>query len=108
MAGKFIALPKGVSEESFAAAVAEFRRVLGQDAVLVTAEQLAPYIKTMMPVPMRTIPRPLRSWRRRLSRFSRSWEFAINTKCRFGRSRPAAISDTALPRRQNEARWCST
>ena len=50
MASKFIALPKGVSEKSFAAAIAEFRRIVGQDSVLVTAEQLAPYIKTMMPV----------------------------------------------------------
>lgn len=51
MASKFIALPKSVSEKSFAAAIAEFRRIVGQDSVLVTAEQLAPYIKTMMPVP---------------------------------------------------------
>ena len=51
MASKFIALPKGVSEKTFEAAIAEFRSILGQDSVLVTAEQLAPYIKTMMPVP---------------------------------------------------------
>jgi 4-cresol dehydrogenase (hydroxylating) len=51
MANRFIALPKGVTEESFAAAVAEFERAVGKDAVLVTAEQLAPYIKTMLPVP---------------------------------------------------------
>ncbi len=51
MASKFIALPKGVSEKTFEAAIAEFRSILGQDSVLVTAEQLAPYIKVMMPVP---------------------------------------------------------
>ncbi|MCS6302924.1 MAG: FAD-binding oxidoreductase [Nitrospira sp.] len=51
MASKYIALPKGVSEKSFDAAVKEFRRVLGEAHVLVKAEQLAPYTKTMMPVP---------------------------------------------------------
>jgi 4-cresol dehydrogenase (hydroxylating) len=51
MASRFLALPKGVTEESFAAAVAEFEGVVGKGSVLVTAEQLAPYIKTMLPVP---------------------------------------------------------
>ena len=51
MASKYIALPKGVSEKTFDAAVKEFSRVLGEANVLVSAEQLAPYIKTMMPVP---------------------------------------------------------
>ena len=50
VASQYVALPKGVSEETFAAAIAEFRRVVGQESVLVTAQQLAPYIKTMMPV----------------------------------------------------------
>ena len=50
MASKYIALPKGVSEKSFDAAVKEFRRLLGEANVLTSAEQLAPYIKTMMPV----------------------------------------------------------
>jgi hypothetical protein len=85
MASKFIALPKGVSEKTFEAAIAEFRSILGQDSVLVTAEQLAPYIKTMMPVPMRTILRPPRSWLRRLSRSRRSSAVCnTNTKCRSG------------------------
>ena len=51
MADKYIALPKGVSEKLFDAAIKEFRSVLGEAAVLTSAAQLAPYIKTMMPVP---------------------------------------------------------
>src|SRR5689334_14766751 len=51
MAGKYITLPKGVSEQAFDAAINEFRGVLGEAGVLTSAEQLAPYVKTMMPVP---------------------------------------------------------
>ena len=51
MASKYIALPHGVSEQTFDAAISAFRGVLGDSAVLVAAKQLAPYIKTMMPVP---------------------------------------------------------
>jgi 4-cresol dehydrogenase (hydroxylating) flavoprotein subunit len=51
MAGKYIALPQGVSEQTFDAAIKAFRGVLGETSVLTSAEQLAPYIKTMMPVP---------------------------------------------------------
>ncbi len=51
MASKYIALPKRVSEETFDAAVKEFRAVLGEANVLTKAEQLAPYSKVMMPVP---------------------------------------------------------
>lgn len=51
MASKYIALPKGISEKIFDAAVKEFRALLGEANVLVSAEQLAPYTKTMMPVP---------------------------------------------------------
>jgi 4-cresol dehydrogenase (hydroxylating) flavoprotein subunit len=51
MASKYIALPKGVSEKMFDAAVKEFRRVLGEGNVLTSAQQLAPYTKIMMPVP---------------------------------------------------------
>ena len=51
MATTYIALPKGVSEKTFDAAVNDFRRLLGEANVLTSAEQLAPYIKTMMPVP---------------------------------------------------------
>jgi 4-cresol dehydrogenase (hydroxylating) len=50
MASKFITLPQGVPEKTFQAAIADFGQVLGQESVLVTPEQLAPYIKTMMPV----------------------------------------------------------
>jgi 4-cresol dehydrogenase (hydroxylating) len=51
MATTYIALPKGVSEKTFDAAVNDFRGLLGEANVLTSAEQLAPYIKTMMPVP---------------------------------------------------------
>src|SRR5690348_15174659 len=51
MADKYIALPKGISEKLFDAAIKEFRGVLGDAAVFTSAQQLAPYIKTMMPVP---------------------------------------------------------
>src|SRR5690606_16706139 len=50
MASKYIALPHGVSEQTFDAAISAFRGVLGDSGVLVSARQLAPYIKTMMPV----------------------------------------------------------
>lgn len=48
---KYVALPKGVSEAAFDKAVAEFKKILGADNVLVSAQQLAPYTKTMMAVP---------------------------------------------------------
>ena len=48
---KYVALPKGVSEQTFGAAVKEFRRILGKDNVLTDADHLAPYTKVMMPVP---------------------------------------------------------
>jgi 4-cresol dehydrogenase (hydroxylating) len=51
MADKYIALPKGVPEQIFDTAIKEFRGVLGEASVLTSAAQLAPYIKTMMPVP---------------------------------------------------------
>ncbi|MEO8324814.1 MAG: FAD-binding oxidoreductase [Nitrospirota bacterium] len=50
MASKYLALPKGVSEETMDAAVKDFRSVLGEENVLIRGEQLAPYTKTMMPV----------------------------------------------------------
>ncbi|HET6675318.1 MAG TPA: FAD-dependent oxidoreductase, partial [Nitrospiraceae bacterium] len=50
MASKYIALPKGVSEQTFDAAVKEFRQILGDRNVLTEATQLAPYAKVMMPV----------------------------------------------------------
>ncbi len=51
MPSKYLAMPKGVTEEALDAAIAEFRHLLGDDAVLTTAEQLASYAKIMMPVP---------------------------------------------------------
>jgi len=47
---KYIALPKGVSEASFDKAIREFKRILGDDHVIVDAQRLAPYLKIMIPV----------------------------------------------------------
>jgi 4-cresol dehydrogenase (hydroxylating) len=51
MANKYIALPKGIPEQTFDVAVKEFRQILGDNNVLTDAEQLAPYTKMMGPVP---------------------------------------------------------
>lgn len=51
MASKYIALPKGVSEETFDVAIREFRAAVGDPNVLTSIGQLAPYTKIMMPVP---------------------------------------------------------
>lgn len=51
MTSPYIALPKGVSEKNFSAAIKKFREILGEASVLISAEHLAPYTKTMMPVP---------------------------------------------------------
>jgi 4-cresol dehydrogenase (hydroxylating) len=50
MASKYIALPRGVSEQTFDVAIKEFRHILGDRNVLTEAGQLAPYAKVMMPV----------------------------------------------------------
>jgi 4-cresol dehydrogenase (hydroxylating) len=49
---KYLALPKGVTEAAFEQALAEFRAILGSDHVYTEAEQLAPYMKIMLPVPI--------------------------------------------------------
>jgi 4-cresol dehydrogenase (hydroxylating) flavoprotein subunit len=51
MAGKYLALPKGVSEPTFDTAIQAFRNIVGAGHVLITPEHLAPYTKVMMPVP---------------------------------------------------------
>lgn len=43
------ALPPGVSAESFAKAIAEYRALLGNDNVIVEIERLVPYTKIMIP-----------------------------------------------------------
>ena len=50
MPSRYIALPEGISESRFDKAIKEFRSILGDDNVYVEAEQLAPYMKIMMPV----------------------------------------------------------
>ena len=47
---KYLALPKGLSEARFDAAVAKFKAALGQDQVLTSEEHLRPYTKVMMSV----------------------------------------------------------
>lgn len=47
---KYIALPKGVTEANFDKAIAEFKKLLGAEKVLTTAQDLGQYNKTMMPV----------------------------------------------------------
>ncbi len=51
MSGKYIALPKGVTEKDLDAAIGEFRRVLGPEQVFTDAGHLAPYMKIMLAVP---------------------------------------------------------
>jgi 4-cresol dehydrogenase (hydroxylating) len=47
---KYLALPKGVSENRFDAAIQKFQAALGTEQVLFSAEHLAPYTKVMMAV----------------------------------------------------------
>lgn len=50
MNSKYLALPKGVSEAQFDAAIGKFAAALGADQVLTSAEHLTPYTKIMMAV----------------------------------------------------------
>ena len=50
MASKYLALPKGVTEARFDAAIKKFTAALGKDNVLTSAEHLQPYTKVMMAV----------------------------------------------------------
>ncbi|MDC7705537.1 FAD-binding oxidoreductase [Vogesella indigofera] len=50
MASKYLALPKGVSEARFDAAIKKFTAALGKDNVLTSGEHLQPYTKVMMAV----------------------------------------------------------
>lgn len=47
---KYLALPKGLSEARFDAAIKKFSAALGVEQVLTSAEHLAPYTKVMMAV----------------------------------------------------------
>ena len=51
MTSKYQALPKGVSENRFDAAIKKFQAALGADQVMTSAEHLRPYTKVMMSVP---------------------------------------------------------
>lgn len=44
-------LPRGVGKDNFLAAVEKFKKLLGEQNVLLQEEQLAPYMKVMMPKP---------------------------------------------------------
>lgn len=48
---KYLALPKGVSEKTFDAAIREFREILGEQYVVADGDQLSPYRKIMLSVP---------------------------------------------------------
>ncbi|AGA91309.1 FAD/FMN-dependent dehydrogenase [Thioflavicoccus mobilis 8321] len=50
MKSKYLALPKGVDEAQFDAAIAEFAAALGAGQVLTSIEHLTPYTKIMMAV----------------------------------------------------------
>ncbi len=50
MKSKYMALPKGVSENRFDAAIKKFQAALGADQVLTSVEHLTPYTKVMMAV----------------------------------------------------------
>ncbi len=45
---RFVALPKGVTEESFAKAIQEYRELLGEDRVRTDPTTLQPYMKIMV------------------------------------------------------------
>ncbi|WP_045835764.1 FAD-binding oxidoreductase [Hyphomicrobium sp. 99] len=47
----YAVLPRGVPQQEFQKSIDKFRRLLGDEAVLVKDEQLAPYMKIMMPKP---------------------------------------------------------
>lgn len=49
MASKYVALPKGVSEKNFDAAIREYREILGAANVFTDAEHLVSYNKIMIP-----------------------------------------------------------
>ena len=51
MTSKYMALPKGMNENSFDAAIAKFKSVLGADNVMIKDELVRPYTKVMMAVP---------------------------------------------------------
>ena len=51
MTSKYQALPKGVSENRFDAAIKKFQAALGADQVMTSAEHVRPYTKVMMSVP---------------------------------------------------------
>ncbi|WP_027714409.1 FAD-binding oxidoreductase [Desulfuromonas sp. TF] len=46
---RFVALPKGVSEENFAKAIQDYRAQLGENRVLTDAASLQPYVKEVLP-----------------------------------------------------------
>ena len=84
MTSQYIALPKGVSEKDFDAAIRDFRKILGDASVLTSAEQLAPYIKTMMPVPDADHTPSAALLATTVEQTRKSLRFAINTKYRYG------------------------
>ena len=108
MAEKYIALPKGISENTFDAAITAFRNVLGDSAVLVSAKQLAPYIKTMMPVPDADHTLSAALLATTVEQIQKIVGICNNTRSRSGPSLPGKISDMVPLLPPSADRWCST
>lgn len=51
MTSKYMALPEGMSENTFDAAIAKFKATLGEDNVMIQEDLVRPYSKIMMAVP---------------------------------------------------------
>lgn len=51
MTSKYMALPQGMSENQFDAAIARFQAALGAENVLIDGDVVRPYNKVMMAVP---------------------------------------------------------
>ena len=107
MAEKYIALPKGVSENTFDAAITAFRNVLGDSAVLVSAKQLAPYIKTMMPVPDADHTLSAALLATTVEQIQKIVGICNNTRSLSGPSQPGKIWDMAPRPRPSADRSCS-
>ena len=47
---KYLSLPEGVTEENFTKAVNEFKKILGDENVFISSEDLTPYTKVLVPI----------------------------------------------------------
>ena len=105
-----MAVPPGVSEQDFKRALERFARVVGNDWVFTSDDDVALY---RTPTPRCGASRTSASRRRRSprtppSRCSRSCGLPTSSASRSTPSRPAGISDMAARRPCSPAAWCST